>query len=172
MPVSGTGYRPQIPSFAPAKTIKEAEKWAKQNIADDVGYEYAKKSISLEDANTINKSFYDIYKNTNIDKLKSFEIGMKDNAFADIQNKYVNIGRNWHSRFRTPDILKKQIKQLELDMINATDEAKELVFKPTISRLTEELKALKNNAFSSKIVADHSIYHFPKYAQKLDAVKF
>jgi hypothetical protein len=57
--VSGTGYRPQLPSFVPAKTIKEAEKFAEKIGAPKLPT--TAKAAAQEKVNALSEIFEDIY---------------------------------------------------------------------------------------------------------------
>lgn len=65
---------PPPPTFKPAKSIKEAEKWATDNgIAKSVKYS----GISLENANGINKTLKQVFDDFNIDPLKEIKGGAR-----------------------------------------------------------------------------------------------
>lgn len=77
-------WRSQKAEFTPAKTIEEAEGFAKSTFIDGGGFNLTGKTVSfkgidVETANEINSTLNDIYSKFNIDKLSSLEsYGKKD----------------------------------------------------------------------------------------------
>lgn len=114
---------PAVKSFVPAKTIKEAEKWAKENgISQSVIYS----GISIENANAINKTLKQVFDDFSINPLETLTGG--SNSLGAGNGRLIKFNK----AKTKPDEVKKQFEngvvkyeQRNLDRIKGAELAME-----------------------------------------------
>lgn len=111
------------PAFNPAKTIKEAERWAKEN---GIGKTVIYSGISIENANAINKTLKQVFDDFAIEPLESLTGGSKSLGAGNGRVIKFNKAKT------KPDEVKKQFEngvvkyeQRNLDRIKAAELAME-----------------------------------------------
>ena len=139
--------------FAPASTVKEAEKIAKKYIAKDVSYAY------LETANEVNQTLFVLEKKYKYGKLSSIR-GMYggNNGYADI-GKGIEKG---HIAFGK-SLLGNNIKAVEKrkkKCLARFQKTRDKVFKEQAKACDKVIKALKTGEFNHGGI--HSSYLFPQ----------
>jgi hypothetical protein len=149
--VSGTGYRPRLPSFSPAKSIKDAEKWMQANVAEKVKLVPENYSpMDLDFVNTINKTVYEVTKGKKLKGViydhpweiaKALEKKNLGNMYAALHEDVLYIVRK--AELESEEAFKSAVK--------SSVKAAKTQFKKILSDLKAEYKVTKNKSILAAI---------------------
>lgn len=136
-------------TFVSAKTIEEAQEYAKQFCNDGFMAKTFKgnvdyKGISLENANAINKALTDVYNNIGLDKISGIKVvsptsAIGKKAFKDGADAVFAYSPVEHGIFINKNILKNE--KAFAEYLKKSDDAWDLVMK-NIENLSDEQKEL------------------------------
>ncbi len=156
-----------LDEFIPAKTIEEAEQYAKQFIGDGYSPTFKNQSlykgISLENANEINKAIHDLYSKINMPKLAGIKAisptskqGKKVFSSSDAVAAYNPVE---HGIFLNKDVLKnaKAIQKYNEEANNAWETVMKNI--NNLSGVQKEI-ALRYKKAGRALVGDGSVYDY------------